>query len=129
MARLLFLLSFFALGCSSQPSPGVLRNNDWQIVEIVDGKEAPGSPFNFSYRYNPVTDSMKAYIRFLSDSSYVLQDLFGEGRDTNYYSLHNDTLFTNREPQDYLVISQGKNDTLFLTNQEQKLVFTLIKAQ
>ncbi len=100
----------------------------WQIISIQDNKSKTEDELDFNYAYDPATDTTKAYITFLNDTAYILTNLFQDGNDTNYYQWKKDTLFTNREPEDYLVKGPQNNDTTVLYNQIQQLTFTLIKA-
>ena len=114
--------------CNDKNDTDHFVQNDWQIVDIIDSKNKPGSPMSLNYRYR-ANDSLKALLYFLNDTSYVVKDLFERTTDTNYFQIHGDTLITNREPRDYLVIAKGENDSVFLINKTEQLVFTLIKSK
>lgn len=126
-----FLLVFMIISfvaCKDKSGTDQFILNDWQIVDIIDGKNKPGSPMSLHYKY-AATDTLKPLIYFLNDTSYVVKDLFEKATDTNYFQIHGDTLITNREPRDYLVIAKGEKDTFFLINKTEELVFTLIKSK
>jgi hypothetical protein len=125
-----FIILFIILttvACNSKTVPDSFIQKDWHIVQVIDGKNATG-PLSMNYQYNS-GDSLKPMIYFLNDTSYVLKDLFEKGSDTNYFEMHGDTLITNREPRDYLVISKGEKDSLFLINKTEQLIFTLLATR
>lgn len=128
MRLLIVLIIFSFVSCSGKSTAEQLIHNDWQIVDIIDGKNKGGSPMSLNYEYSD-GDSLKALIYFLNDTSYVVKDLFKKSTDTNYFEIHGDTLITNREPRDYLVIVKGEKDSLFLINKTEELVFTLVKKR
>lgn len=100
----------------------------WQIVNIQDTKAPQTNLFDFNYQYNPAEDTTRVYLEFLNDSIYTVSYLFSEGIDTNHYFWNGDTLITNREPRDYLVLGPRSGDTAILFNKAEKISFTLVQV-
>ena len=121
-----YILIVFA-ACNQQP-PATLTNGKWQIIKVDDDKPTTGV-LSFDYEYNPATDSTISYIEFISNKEYVVSNLYDPGNDTNEYRLLGDTLYSNNDPRDYLLIVKGLKDTFKLYNREQMVTLTLVKMK
>ena len=99
----------------------------WQILQIRDDKSQMNTIADFSYQYNPAVDTTKVYLHFFSDSLYSITNLFDYETDTNSYIIKGDTLLTNMNPKDYLIFSEGKNDSATLFNLDEQIIISLLK--
>ena len=123
----IIIILFIIAGCNQKP-PATLTHGKWHIVKVEDDKPTTGL-LSFDYVYNPAADSTKSYIEFLDGNEYVVANLYDAGYDTNTYQVRGDTMYTNKDPRDYLVILQGTNDTFRLYNREQMVTLTLVKMK